>query len=666
MDLSGVPTEDLQALKSGDLSKVSTATLQKLKGGGEPPLTEAQQRVKTIQSESTSPLVRAMPDFVKGAGAGFTGEKYEGPTQMREPDSMAQRLGHLAGQEGPAIAGGLAMGAASGGMSAVPAIGMAAVGGAAGEAYRQIFGQNPLLGEKGLTQEEAVKLMSVKALEQGLGEAGGRLTKGAIDMIKGASIDQLRRVTGLSKHYVDRAWDRPAFALPKIGETVAQTERAAMGHLDNIQGAILKTREATGRAVNAALENLHAKFGGAKVVDTSPIAESVRNAIGDIDKNADPTLEVLNRADREKIAEILSTMETRDDVPASRAASRGNMPPSSIQNPPSRMSPAGGTIPRTAVPMQPQPVIDPLTGGITFPPPEPPAPVDANRLHAPSLSNGPATPSNFTNTGRDPLTGGALPPKAQNPNMIHGPSYSSGGGISNMNVRDSMGNLNPGMTSTRPMKSIRDLVGIRRAVDELVDYTDQGLPKGMQTGAGQRFIKALADNIRSHISEIAGQSGKEGRALMMANAEHSSAVTNYDQWNKFLNTATEGSRDSLRRIQSIGSEVAKGGQSAGQLENLKQAFPRAARSIDALHDSLARRAILQAEDKPSSGWVSALLRQAAGSRATPAEALRAARLGAGSSLPNAVRGTSALTSGVMNQAVINALLAHIKPEEKKK
>jgi hypothetical protein len=209
------------------------------------------------------------------------------------------------------------------------------------------------------------------------------------------------------------------------------------------------------------------------------------------------------------------------------------------------------------------------------------------------------------------------------------------------------------------LKSIKDIVDIRRDLDALVEYTDQGLPNGMQSGVGQRFIKALADNFRGLISDVAQQQGKEGRALLMANAEHSNVVTNYDEWNKFLNTATEGSRDMLKRIQGIGSEIGKGGQSAGQLENLKSAFPKAARSIDALHDSLSRRAILQAEEKPSPGWVSALLRQVAGGKATPAKAIMAVRTGAGSSAPNVARGGTSLSAGV-----INALLAHINTDKR--
>lgn len=114
-------------------------------------------------------------------------------------------------------------------------------------------------------------------------------------------------------------------------------------------------------------------------------------------------------------------------------------------------------------------------------------------------------------------------------------------------------------------------------------------------------------------------------------------------------------------MEGIGNEVGKGGQNAGQLDDMKAAFPKAARAIDALHDSLARRALLQADTKPSSGWVTALLRQFTGPKATAGEAVKAVRTGAGSSVPRAAQAGASMSS-----AVINALLAHIQPEDRKK
>lgn len=544
-----------------------------------------------------------VPDFAKGVSEGFHATPPTGEPTWNAQPSMPQRVGRVVGREGAPVVAGLAASgaAAAAGMGAIPAMAAVGVVGGGAEAYRQIFGTNPLLGEKGLTSEEATKLITVRALEQAFSEGVGRVTKAGINMVRGASLDQLRRVTGLPAQYVQRGMERPFTSLPKAGDSVVQAEKASMGHLENIQKSILDTREETGRAVNTALERLHVKMGGKKVVDTSPMAEAIRKSIGDMDHLQDPTREVLAREDREKITEILSTLETRDELPADSGARASTLR-------------AGGT----------------------------------------------QSAGRYTDTGFDPLTGGARAPGPVGPNTLH-PSGQASGGASSYAARSSTGDLNPGATSRKALKSIKDLVGIRRDVDDLVKYTDQGLPKGMKSGAGDRFMRTLAENLRGLISEVAEQNGKEGRELLMANSRHSNTVTNYDQWQKFLNTATDGDRDLLKRVQGIGNEVGKGGQSAGQLEGMKEAFPKAARAIDALHDSLARRALLQADEKPSSGWITALLRQVSGPKATAGQAVKAVRTGAGSSVPRTMQVGSSMSS-----AVINALLAHIQPEERKK
>lgn len=619
--------------------------------------TETQQRAAEL-GQSPSLLMRSALPFAQGVKEGFTATPPKGPPTMNATPPMAQTVGRFVGREGPAIAGGAAMMGATGGLGALPAMAAAGLGGGAGEAYRQIFGTNPLLGEKGLTQDEAAKLITVRAMEQAVTEGTGRLAGGAINLIRGASLKQLAAVTNLPMQYVNRAMERPGFAIPKVGETLASVEAAAMKHFQAVQEGLQTGRAAAGQAVDRALEAVHIKTGGKAFVDTDPLAQAVRKVIGDMDGAGDPTLQALTRGDREKISELLKTMEARDDValPSGRGG-RGNMP-TAASPPPGRM----GAGPDKITPVTPD--IDPLTGAPrSFQQGGTPSYKIAPRgpLHQPSLGSGVATPSNFTQTPMDPLTGGARAPGPVDPNALHAPSYGSGGGAGNAPTGRSAydpGNLK-GITQTRGLKTFKNVVMIRREIDNLINYTAQGLPK-MESDVGQRFMRQLGSELRDLISKTAEQQGD--KQLLLANSRFSNVASNYDEWQPVLNTRTEGEPHLYARVNALGNYVGKGGAPAQSLETLKEAFPGAARSVDALHDALARRALLKAEEVPSKNFITNLMKQAAGSRAaSPAEAIKAVRTKAGSSAPDVARGGAS-----MSAAVLNALLSHIQPEERKK
>lgn len=478
-----------------------------------------------------------VPDAARGLLAGFHGQ--DTPAGA----SMPEKIGAFVGKEGPAIAGGATAAAMTGGASIPASLGAAALGGGAGEAYRQIFGQNPVLGEKGLSSDEAAKLISVRALEQALGEGAGRLTKGAINLIRGASLKQLQGLTSLPSQYVERALERPNYALPKPGESLLTAESAAMKHLGDVQGHIEMGRREAGQGVDRALEALHVKTGGQKVADTQPLADAMRKIVDEKYRAADPTVQALAKTDMEKIAKVLRTMETTTET----------------------------------------------------------------------------KPTGLLNAAGKPLTT---------------------------------------TTVTPPMKSMRDLVAIRRELDNLVGYTPAGLPK-MESDMGSQFAKALADEYRGLISKTAEAHGD--KQLILNNAKFSDVAKNYDEFQSLLNTKTEGEPHLTGRIKSLGNYVGQGGAQAQTLETLKEAFPKGARAVDALHDALTRRALLKAEDVPSKSFIHNVIKQASGSKASPAAAIRAVRTGAGSSLPAAVQGSASLSSGV-----INALLAHIQPHEESK
>lgn len=493
-----------------------------------------------------------LPDFVRGVKEGFSPKQAPPTPEIRQDFSIPEKIGQTIGSEGPAVGGGLlASGAAAGaGMAALPA--MAAVGVVAGgaEAYRQIFGQDPLLGQKGLTQEEAAKLITVKALEQSLGEGIGRLAGGAVRLIKGASLKQLQGMTNLPTQYVERALERPSFALPKSGETLASAEASAMKHLGDVQTHLESERSEAGQGVDRALEALHVKTGGKKIADTQPLADAMRKAVDEKYRSGDPTVQALAKDDMKKIYKVLRTMDTK----------------------------------------------------ITY---------------------------------ADPAEGRAL--------------------------RKAAGIIEPGKESfkqvTRPMKSIKDLVQIRRELDNLVGYTPAGVPK-MSSDMGTQFAKALADEFRGLIASTAESNGDKN--LLLANSRFSNVAKNYDEWQPIFTSKTDGIGAKMSRVRALDKYVSEGGAQAQSLETLKEAFPKSGRSVDALHDALTRRALIKAEDVNSTNFIKNVLKEASGKRASPTAAIRSVSEGAGSSVPKNVQRGSSLSAGV-----INALLSNIKPRDEK-
>jgi len=83
------------------------------------------------------------------------------------------------------VAGGVGFGLATGGMGFLPAVGMAALGGAAGEATEQITERVRGESDAPQTSTDAAKRIGIAGAEQGGAEAGGRVVSGALSKVLG-------------------------------------------------------------------------------------------------------------------------------------------------------------------------------------------------------------------------------------------------------------------------------------------------------------------------------------------------------------------------------------------------------------------------------------------------------------------------------------------------
>jgi hypothetical protein len=449
---------------------------------------------------------------------------------------MPQKVGEFVGKEGPAIAGMAGAAALSGGASLPAAAGAAALGGGAGEAYRQIFGR--AIGGRELSSGEAGQLVAAQMIKQAATEVGGRATTKTFQIIRGMLPESLNALAGMPAEYIRRAIQNQNTALPRAGESLASVEGQAIKHLQAVQEGVEAGRREAGIAVDKALETLHVKTGGKKIVDTQPLADAMRRVVADKFRSEDPTVQAVAKSDMEKIAKVLRTMET-------------------------------------------------------------------------------------TTTTRD--TG--ILTKEGKPFTVS--------------------------VVNKPMKSVRDLVQIRRELDNLVGYTPAGVPK-MESDLGQRFAKSLADEFRGLISKTAESQGD--KSLLMANSRFSNVAKNYDEWQPVLTTKTEGEPAAYARVKALDRYISQGGAASESLKTLKEAFPQAARSVDNLHDALARRAFIVSPGAGEKEIIKPLIRSIMGPGGTGAAAVRGVNAGV------AGGGNVARAAGsAMPSSVIQALLAHIKP-----
>ncbi len=212
-------------------------------------------------------------------------------------------------------------------------------------------------------------------------------------------------------------------------------------------------------------------------------------------------------------------------------------------------------------------------------------------------------------------------------------------------------------TVTKPMKSIKDLVQIRRELDNLVGYTPAGVPK-MDSDMGTQFAKALADEYRGLISNTAQAHGD--KQLLLANARFSNVAKNYDEWQPILTTRTEGEPHLYARMKALDRYLAQGGAAAESLGTLKTAFPGAARATDALHDALTRRAFLVSPGAGEKEILKPLIRSIAGPGGAASAIVRGANAAAGSAVPENV-------ARAMPQAVsADALAALVRRKKESK
>lgn len=483
-------------------------------------------------------------EAVHAAASGFRGE------ELRPDANIPEKVGHFVGKEGPGLAGMVAMGLAAP-EAALPvgvemagnwgpgilrsAVGMA--GGAGWQsAYQQLFGKST----KPLETADAARLVGAKALEGVATEVGGKLTEGGLRVLRQASLSQLEKLTSLPHAYVQRALARVATALPAMGESLESAEKFAMRHLQGVQDAVEKTYQEHGQGVDRALEAMHLKTGGRKLVDTDALAQQMRLRIDEKYRTSDPTVKVLAKEDIESIKKVLSTMESRTEkIPGTIIGKTGQM---------------------------------------------------AERI-------------------------------------------------------------------VRPLKSFKDLVQIRRELDGMVKYSAEGLPT-MKSDMGQQFARDLAAEYRRLISITADAQGD--KSLLAANAKFSNTATNYDEWRPVFNTRTEGEPHMLARMKAVDRLMSSGGEGAAMFENMKMAFPKAAAHIDGMADSLVRRAFVKAQEKPADNFLRNLIKAVAPNKYNPAYAVRQMGQGTGAAAATGRAG------GYLSSQALEALLAHIKPEERKK
>ncbi len=212
-------------------------------------------------------------------------------------------------------------------------------------------------------------------------------------------------------------------------------------------------------------------------------------------------------------------------------------------------------------------------------------------------------------------------------------------------ARKAAGIIEPGKEAfkqvNRPMKSIKDLVQIRRELDNMVGYTPAGVPK-MSSDLGEKFAKSLADEYRGLIAKTAEAHGD--KRLLLANANFSNAAKNYDEWQPILTTKTEGEPHLFAKMKGLYSYLGQGGAASESLNTLKEAFPRSARSVDALHDALSRRAFIMSPGAGEKEILKPLIRSIMGPGGAASGMVRGASSAAGSYIPGNV--ARALPQGV--------------------
>ncbi len=228
-------------------------------------------------------------------------------------------------------------------------------------------------------------------------------------------------------------------------------------------------------------------------------------------------------------------------------------------------------------------------------------------------------------------------------------------------ARKAAGVVEPGKGAfkqvTRPLKSIRDLVQIRRELDNMVGYTPAGLPK-MESDMGAKLAKTLADEYRGLISKVADDQGD--KSLLLANSNYTNLSRNYEQWQPIMTTKTEGEPHLLARMKAVDRLMSHGGEGAAMFDNLKTSFPKSAPHVDGLADSLVRRSFIKAQEAPADNFLRNVVKAVAPNKYNPAYAVRQA----GKSVAGA--GAAGRAGTYLSAEALNALLAHIKPEDRKK
>ena len=270
-DLSQLSTEDLIALKGGDLSRVSSAGLRSLRGsqsqGQAPDPSEGGLPFRPFGVETGLTMPQGLSRFAAGGGKAFTdiargagqmvgmGPSREEMTQIQQQDKPLMNTG--AGTAGN-IAGGIAAAVPA---MAIPGVntytGLGALGGAMG-ALRPVAGDESRLANMG---EGAALGVAIPAAISGGGNLA-RMGKNIVDPWLPGGINRTigrtaSAAAGPEKQAIIKALKSPQQivpgSLPTAGEAAAPIGRAEFSGLQEvIKGRAPTAYENIGQAQNAA------------------------------------------------------------------------------------------------------------------------------------------------------------------------------------------------------------------------------------------------------------------------------------------------------------------------------------------------------------------------------------------------------------------------------
>ena len=220
-------------------------------------------------------------------------------------------------EQAPAALAALGMGAATGGLGAIPAVGLAASGalgaipaaaavglaGAGGEAYRQLFSQG------GAQNPEDAKKIGVRGLEQAVGELGIRAIPPVIQKLAPTVLQVFEKIPGEALKRVIARWQDMPPALKSVLGNQAAVDRFGIAKLNEVQKGLKVARTEAGKEVEKALVGFHQKVQGQPVVDAAPVAQALRDTLANAQAGDTAVEAAMSQAEIKRLTRVADAID---------------------------------------------------------------------------------------------------------------------------------------------------------------------------------------------------------------------------------------------------------------------------------------------------------------------------------------------------------------------